>query len=900
MPDQQDPVSSAFWTETVRAHLCGSHVEDDVIEEIAQHAEELYRSTRDEGLNHAQSLLAVEHEMADDVPALLRAARAARRRRSVPPPPEPPSGGAFRLVSAFSRDIGYGARLLLSRASFTALAVLTLALGIGANTAIFSVVHSVLLAPLAFPDPDRLVMLWEADAKDESQPFIVAAPNWQDWTRQSQSFTHTAIWESLRFNVAGGTDPEQVRGLRVSSSAFPMLGVVPQLGRTFTADEDAPGHNVVVISDSLWRRRFGARRDVVGQMTRLNGQPYEIIGVMPPSFSFVQREYVVWVPIALTAQDAERGSHSFNAAARLKDGVSFASAKAEIQTIAGRLEKLYDTNTGETATITRMNDLGVVQLRPTLFALLGAVGMVLLIACVNVANLQLAQASARQREFAIRTALGAGRGRLASQLLAEGFLLAVIGGAVGVALAWVGTAALAHSLPASIRLAPFRDASVAPIDPAVLAFTFGVAMLTGVLFSLAPIVGTARGTGASLKAAGDRGGTARFTVLKSSLVAVEVALAVIVLAAAGLMIKSVSRLIVVDPGLNPHNVLTMDIALPQTDTYGPPERKTFCQDVEREVGAVPGVSSVAAISHLPLSGANAGRGFAIEGRPPTAPGEGANAAYRLTCPGYFRTMSIPIVRGRDFSHADTTNTPPVVIINETTAARYWPDQNPVGQRIKLGGADVTIVGVSRDVRHFGLDAAARREMFRPYSQAVWPGVTITIKAAVEPLSIASGVRAALGRIAPDQPVSRIRTMDAVIEESIGSRRFPMLLLGLFSGVALLLAAVGVYGVVGYIVSQRTREIGIRMALGAPTVQVIWLVIRQSSLPIAAGLAAGVVGSLAAARLLASSTLLFRVEPDDPAVLGAIVAILGSSAIAACLVPARRAAAVDPLVVLKEE
>ena len=903
MPDPHDPVSSAFWTAIVRARLGVRHAEEDVVEEIAQHAEELYRSTRDEGLNHEQSLLTVEREMAD-VPALLRAARAARRRRSIPPP-EPPSGGPFRLASAFCRDVGYGARLLLSRPSFTAVAVLTLALGIGANTAIFSVVHSVLLAPLPFPHPDRLVMLWEADAKDERQVFIVAAPNWQDWSTQSQSFTHTAIWESMRFNIAGGADPEQVRGLRVSSSVFPMLGVAPQLGRTFTTDEDAPGHNVVVISDGLWRRRFAARPDVIGETTRLNGQPYEIIGVMPPSFSFVQTEYVVWVPIAFTAQDAERGAHSFFAAARLKDGVEFTSARAEIQTIAGRLEKLYDTNKGESGSITRMNDLGITQLRPTLLALFGAVGMVLLIACVNVANLQLAQASARQREFAIRTALGAGRGRLASQLLAEGLLLAAVGGVLGIGLAWVGTSALAQSLPASIRLAPFRNGSIAPLDPAVLGFTFGIAVLTGILFSLAPIIGSGRGTGASLKAAGDRGGTAPFTVLKSSLVAVEVALAVIVLAGAGVMIKSVSRLIAVDPGLNPHNVLTMDIALPQSDTYGPPERKTFCQDIQREVSAVPGVASVAAISHLPLSGATAGRGFAIEGRPAAAAADGANAAYRLTCPGYFRTMGIPIMKGRDFSDADTTNAPRVVIINETAAARYWPDQDPIGQRLKFGGADsaapwMTIVGVSRDVRHFGLDEAARREMFRPYSQAVWPGMTVTVKTDIEPLSVASGVRAALGRIDADQPVSRIRTMDAVVEESIGSRRFPMLLLGLFAAVALLLAAVGVYGVVSYVVSQRTREMGIRLALGARAVQVIRLVIRQSLLPIAVGLAAGVAGSLVATRLLASSSLLFRVEPDDPAVLGVIVAILASSAIAACLVPARRAAAVDPLIVLKDE
>ena len=814
-----------------------------------------------------------------------------------------PAAGRLRLISAFGRDLAYGVRLLIARPAFTVVAVLTLALGIGANTAIFSVVHSILLAPLPFPDPGRLVMMWESDAGDETARFIVAAPNFQDWSRQSTSFTHTAIWEDLSFNIAGGSDPEQVPGLRVSSTVFPMLGVAPQLGRTFTAEEDTPGHAVAVISDGLWRRRFAARQDVIGQTMRLNGQPYEVIGVMPPSFAFIQQAYAVWVPIAFTEQDEGRGSHSFYAAARLKPDVAFDAARAEMRAIGSRLEKQYEWNKGESATITRMTDLGITQIRGTLYALLGAVGMVLLIACVNVANLLLARATARHREFAIRAALGAGRARLASQMLAEGLLLAALGGVAGVGLAWAGTAALAGSLPPSIRFAPFREARTVPLDPAVLAFTFGLAALTGILFSLAPMLGARVHAGASLKASGDRGATGRFTAVRSALVAIEVALAVVVLAGAGLMIKSVARLNGVDPGLTPHHVLTMGIALPQPDTYGPPVRTTFCDDVQREVGALPGVISVAAISHLPLSGANAGRSFTIEGRPAPSATEGPSASYRLTCPGYFKTLGIPIVRGRDFTPADSLNAAGAVILNETIVSRYWPDQDPIGQRLKIGppGSEnpwMTIVGVTKDVRHFGLDSDARREMFRPYSQAVWPTMTITVRTATEPLAMAASVRSALARIDPDQPVSRIRTMDQVIEESIGSRRFPMLLLALFSAVALVLAAIGVYGVVSYIVSQRTREIGIRMALGARAAQVTRLVLQRSLVPIGAGIVAGIAGSLAASRLL--TALLFHVEPGDPAVLGAIVLLLGVSAIAACLVPARRAASVDPLVVLRDE
>jgi putative ABC transport system permease protein len=412
-----------------------------------------------------------------------------------------------------------------------------------------------------------------------------------------------------------------------------------------------------------------------------------------------------------------------------------------------------------------------------------------------------------------------------------------------------------------------------------------------------------RATASTLQASGTRGGTAHFTVLRSLLVTVEVALAVIVLTAAGLMIKSVSRLVAVDPGLDPRGVLTMRLALPQADTYGPPTRTTFCDDVEREVGSLPGVTSVAAMSHLPLSGANAGRGFSIEGRPPDLPNEGPSASYRLTCPGYFKTLGIPMLRGRDFTLADTTTSPGVVIINEATAQRYWPGQDPVGQRFKLGKPTssnpwMTVVGVTRNVRHFGLDADARREIFRPYSQASWPAMTVIVKAASEPVSMVPSLRAALATIAPDQPVSRVRTMEQVVSESVGSRRFPMVLLGLFSAVALVLAAIGVYGVVNYVVSQRMREMGIRMALGARAWQVTRLVLERSLLPIGAGIVAGIAGSLAASRML--SALLYHVTPGDPAVLGTIVLILGTTAIAACLVPARRAAAVDPLVVLREE
>ncbi len=891
------------WTAVVRRRLASDRVGDDVVEEIAQHAGEVYRAALDAGEPAAAARAAVDAEL-DDVPALLLAARAATRRRRRPAAPDPAPPGRLHALSAFARDLAYGARLLVARPAFAAVAIATLALGIGANTAIFSVVHAVLLSPLPFPDAGRLVMVWETDADDPSRTFIVAAPNFTDWQQQSASFSSMAIWEDLRFNIGGDGEPEQVQGLRVSGSLFRTLGVPPQVGRTFGPSEDAPGHDVVVISDGLWRRRYAADPTVVGHTMRLNGKPFEIVGVMPPSFAFTGRAYAVWVPIAFTTQDGQRGSHSFYAAARLRDGVSFETARAEMQAIGARLARQYpDDNRGETATITRLGDFGVAELRPTLLALSGTVGLVLLIACVNVANLLLAQSSARQREFAIRAALGAGRARLASQVFAEGVLLAGAGAIAGVGVAWAGTAALASSLPRAIRLAPFREAGSVPLDPAVLAFTCAVAAAAGVLFSLAPIAGLARSpSGSSLKNAGGRGSTGGFTRVRGVLVAVEVALAVIVLAAAGLMIKSMARLVAVDPGLRTDHVLTMTIALPQDDTYGPPERTTFCEDLRREAAAVPGVAMVSAISHLPLSGANAGRGITIEGRPVSSDGS-PGAAYRLVCPGYFETLGIPILRGRDFTAADSIRAPGVVIINEVMAARYWPEDDPLGQRIKLGDPDsanpwLTIVGVVRNVRHFGLDNDAVREMFRPYSQSVWPVMTVTARTDVEPLSLAASLKAAVARVEPANPVSRIRSMEQVLDDSTGPRRFPMLLLSLFSVVALVLAAIGVYGVVSYVVSQRSREIGIRIALGARAAQVTGMVMRRTLAPIAVGIGAGVLGAHLASRLLTS--MLFQVTPDDPAVLGAIVALLTASGVVASLVPARRAASVDPLVVLKEE
>src|SRR5262245_53202671 len=684
------------WQAFVRDHFKGRPApSDQAVEELAQHVEETWRVARAAGKPEEDADAAARAQL-EHAPARLPANMVAT-----------PASGMRGLPGNLWRDIRHSVRMLRARPGFAAVAVITLALGIGANTAIFSVVRSLLLEPLPFPQPDRLFMLWEADAENPSRTTITSMPNYEDWRRSLKSFEEMCIWEYLPFNFSGdGEEAERVTGLRVSASAFTMFRVAPQLGRTFTPEEDAPGHDVAVISDALWQRRFGGRRDIIGHAARINGRPYEIIGVMPPSFRFTNHETGVWTPIAFNEEDRGRNSHSFLAAGRLRDGVPPAAAGAELEALARTMAKQYpDSNGGNTALIMPMSDFGVASLEPTLFALSGAVAFVLLIACVNVANLLLAQASSRRQEFAIRAALGASRARLAAQVLCEALVIALVGGAAGLAVAWGATSAMTNVLPRSIVYAPFRDAgSGVHLDPWMLGFTALVALVTGLLFSLAPIAGLSR---PDLKSSGSRGVTGRMAAVRAVLVATEVALALVVLVAAGLMIKSLARLVGVDPGLDPHNVLTVVMALPQPDFYGPPVRTSFCSDVTERAGTLPGVLSVGAVSHLPLTGANAGRSFSIEGRV-MPPGENASASYRLTCPGYFTSLGIPIVKGRDFDARDATDAPGVVIVNRETAKRYWPNDDPIGKRIKLGRPGspfpwMTVIGVVGDVRHFGLD-----------------------------------------------------------------------------------------------------------------------------------------------------------------------------------------------------
>ena len=908
------------WKSGIRAQLrldgLTPQRQEDIVEDLAGQLEDAFQDALGRGVSAADAE-AFAWDQCTDWDDLSRQLRGSRRGAVEPlarlQSRADDAGGDGRrgVLLGILSDLLFAVRMMRKAPVFTAVAVVTLALGIGANTTIFSIINATLLKTLPFPDPGRLALVFQTYGRGPDDFNIVSAPNFWDWQSRNTVFEGMAVFDSAGKGYSlgdegGRREAEQVSGLRVSANFFRVLGVQPSIGRDFTRDEETPGRDrVVILSHGLWERRYGADRGIVGKPIRIDGENRVVVGVMPRGFEFQffsdARE--LWVPSGWTRGDHDRGSNSFICIARLKPGATVARANAEIAGIHRQLASQYEEDRKSGATVVPMESFGLGTAQGIALTLLAAVAFVLLIGCVNVANLMLARGAERRKEFAIRRALGASGVRIVRQLLVESLLLSAAGGAGGLAVAYFCSNALKAVLPSDFAGLPLRSLDAASVDGRVLGFTLLVASASAVLFGIAPAVAAARGGLREPLTEGGRGsGSGGRNRVRHILVAAEVGLALVVLASAGLMIKSMTRLLSVDPGFDPKSVLTMEIALPQQNTYyGPPDRPRFCQDLDERVSAIAGVRSVGAAAHLPLRG-NAGRGFRIEGRPEPAPRESPSGSYTVACPGYFRTLGVPVLEGREFTSEDTLGSPGVVVINEALAKRYWPKEEPVGKRIALQGKGdqewLTIIGIVGNVRHWGLAREIRPQLFRPYTQAAWPWMQIVVKTAAAPETFATPVKRAMASVEPDRPLSSPRTMEQVVQRSVGSRRFPMLMLTTFAGLALLLAAVGIVGVVSYAVTQRTHEVGIRLALGAQRRDVVWLMVRASMWWVLAGVAVGTAASLGATRVL--SGLLFDVKPANPWVLGATAVLLAATALVASYLPARRATRINPLDALRTE
>ena len=798
---------------------------------------------------------------------------------------------------------------------FAGVAILALALGIGANTAIFSVVYGVLLKALPYKDPGRLVVILRQNLRGGGPGGPVAPANFYDWREQSRSFeamTATEVWGAT---LTGQDVPEKLIGLRASANLFELLGVEPVLGRGFVPEDERPdSQHVVVLSHALWQRRFGGRADILGQTLRLDGELYTVAGVMPPGFAFPTfwaTGVELWTPLVFTPERAQsRDGHSLRIFARLRDNVTLARAQSEMSAISERLAQQFpESNSGHGAVIDSLQDKTVAEIRPTIVVLAGAVGFLLLIACVNVANLLLARATTRQREVAVRSALGASRLDVIRQLLAESVVLSVVAGVLGVLLAAWGLNVVLAAIPETMKFSLPRREGIR-IDGVALGFAFVLSLATAALFGLAPALRTSRADLTGALKEGGRGTRGAGGRLRNALVVCEVALSLMLLAGAGLLIRSFVKLQSVDPGFQPRQVISM-VAPVTGSQFGTAERKgPFYERLAENVAALPGVESAALINHIPLAGDVWGLSFTVEGRPAPAPSDVPEAAYRVAGPHYFQTMGVTLARGRDFETTDSRDAPLVAIINETMAQRHFSGENPVGQRIKLGGPDShepwrTIVGVIKDVQQWQW-ADVHSEVYLPFEQdeqfytspSAPFAMTLVARTQSDPASMVRALQQQVWSLDPNIPVSNVVMMQQAVSNALWQPRFSMFLLVVFAAVALVLAAVGVFGVMSYMVTQRTSEIGIRVAMGARRGDVLRLVVGQGLGLAGVGIALGLGGAFGVSRVM--QTLLYQVSSTDAVTFVASSAALLAVALVACLLPALRAARIDPMVALRYE
>jgi putative ABC transport system permease protein len=796
----------------------------------------------------------------------------------------------------FIQDLRYGIRMMAKRPGFTLIAALTLALGIGANTAIFSAVNAVLLTPLPFPESHQLVDLSETFKPNGFGS--VSVPNFEDWKNQNTVFAGISPYSFTSFNLEGRDTPQRIPGINVGANYFDVLGVKPTLGRAFLPGEDVAGNErVVVISDDLWRSNFAANPGIVNQTIPLNGQQYTVVGVMPPELSSLYRTVQMWSPLVFPEKDRlNRDDHKYQVIGRMKSDVTLAQAREQMNTIAQRLEAQYKNGRG--IRLMQIEELWVAGVRSPLIMMMVAVGFVLLIACTNVANLLLARATVRRREISIRVALGAGRGRLIQQFLAEGLLLSVTGAAMGVALAWWSMGVLGKIafpfLPRSQEIG---------IDARVLLFTLAVSILTSIVFGLIPSLQAGKtDVQTTLKEGGNAASESMVGGwLRQFLVVVEVAAAVVLLIGAGLMIRSVFRIREVEPGLKPQNLLTAKLTLPR-DKYKDAESAIrFHQQVLERVSNLPGVESAGLVSHLPIQERGYNGNVSVEGKT-YPPNESPLVEYRAVSSDYFQTAGIPLLRGRLFNKQEGDDKQPVVVINDAMAQQIWPGEDPIGKRVG-DETKATVIGVVADVKNYGLLQKPVPEMYAPYTlKSFWPdmrwNLRLLVRSTLDSSNIAAAVRREVQAVDPGQPIYAVQTMNLVIENTVRDKSLNTTLLSVFAGVSLLLAVIGVYGVMNYTVAQHTREIGIRMALGAQPAAILKLVVGRGLVLVSVGVWIGVLASFGLTRFI--EHMLFGVTPTDPLTFVMIVVLLGLVALLACLIPAQRAMRVDPIVVLRSQ